>query len=140
MCFLRVPAFCKNTADSQWYTYDDTKVTAMCEEEVVTRAAYLLFYRRRPTAHPPTSDPGHWLHQLPKVQVSSGQPAVTQSRSHEDLLETHSSATSSASASPSAGKLSRTLPAKMNVIRFKEACMELVRRPKLFNSAELTFL
>jgi ubiquitin C-terminal hydrolase len=32
----------------EWYSYDDNDVTKISQKEVKTRAAYILFYRRRP--------------------------------------------------------------------------------------------
>ena len=78
-------AFCKNIADNKWYTFDDTKVTEMPEEEVVTRAAYLLFYQRRSTKQCNISDPNHWIHVLPRLQMKTSK--FKHSRSHEDLLD-----------------------------------------------------
>lgn len=40
-------AFCKNKTDGQWYNYDDSRVSPATEKSVQSRAAYLLFYRRR---------------------------------------------------------------------------------------------
>lgn len=33
--------------DGQWYSYDDSSVDLVPEEEVCTRGAYILFYQRR---------------------------------------------------------------------------------------------
>lgn len=81
-CFA---AFCKNIADNKWYTFDDTKVTEMPEEEVVTRAAYLLFYQRRNTKQCNINDLSHWIHILPRLQMKASK--FKHSRSHEDLLD-----------------------------------------------------
>ncbi|XP_018612468.1 ubiquitin carboxyl-terminal hydrolase 43-like isoform X2 [Scleropages formosus] len=40
-------AFCRNSVDGQWYSYDDSAVDQVPEEEVCTRGAYILFYHRR---------------------------------------------------------------------------------------------
>ncbi|WRT69987.1 uncharacterized protein IL334_006980 [Kwoniella shivajii] len=40
-------AFCRNRVDGQWYNYDDSRVSKADVESVQSRAAYLLFYRRR---------------------------------------------------------------------------------------------
>lgn len=40
--------------DGQWYSYDDSSVDLIPEEEVCTRGAYILFYERR-NAIPPWS-------------------------------------------------------------------------------------
>lgn len=42
-----VPAYCRNSVDGQWYSYDDSSVDLVPEEEVCTRGAYILFYQRR---------------------------------------------------------------------------------------------
>ena len=57
----------------------------MPEEEVVTRAAYLLFYQRRNAKQCSISDPGHWIHMLPRLQTKASK--FKHSRSHEDLLD-----------------------------------------------------
>ena len=79
-------AFCKNPADRQWYLFDDTKVTPIQEEDVVTRAAYLLFYQRRSPQNRNPSDPAHWIHKLGQINYKATRvPPV--SKSHEDLLD-----------------------------------------------------
>ncbi|CAI9735515.1 ubiquitin carboxyl-terminal hydrolase 31 [Octopus vulgaris] len=40
-------AFCKNPVDGSWYQFDDTQVKPISKKEVVTKAAYLLFYQHR---------------------------------------------------------------------------------------------
>lgn len=40
-------AFCKNTVDGSWQEFDDRRVTALPGDQVVTKAAYILFYQRR---------------------------------------------------------------------------------------------
>lgn len=40
-------SYVKNFVDNSWCHYDDSHVTQTSPEEVVTRAAYLLFYRKR---------------------------------------------------------------------------------------------
>ncbi|KAM9745609.1 ubiquitin carboxyl-terminal hydrolase 43 [Menidia menidia] len=47
-------AFCRNSVDGQWYSYDDSSVELVPEAEVCTRGAYILFYQRR-NAIPPWS-------------------------------------------------------------------------------------
>lgn len=39
-------AYCKNSADGNWYYYDDERVRLIEESKVVTSNAYLLFYVR----------------------------------------------------------------------------------------------
>ncbi|MGH0168707.1 UNVERIFIED_CONTAM: hypothetical protein FKN15_055198 [Acipenser sinensis] len=40
-------AYCRNSVDGQWYSYDDSSVDLIPEEEVSTRGAYILFYQKR---------------------------------------------------------------------------------------------
>ncbi|XP_051567992.1 ubiquitin carboxyl-terminal hydrolase 43-like isoform X2 [Myxocyprinus asiaticus] len=40
-------AYCRNSVDAQWYSYDDSSVELVPEEELCTRGAYILFYQRR---------------------------------------------------------------------------------------------
>ncbi|XP_048343357.1 ubiquitin carboxyl-terminal hydrolase 43 [Sphaerodactylus townsendi] len=40
-------AYCRNALDGHWYSYDDSTVEPVLEDDVSTRAAYILFYQRR---------------------------------------------------------------------------------------------
>ncbi|XP_054834235.1 ubiquitin carboxyl-terminal hydrolase 43 [Eublepharis macularius] len=40
-------AYCRNVLDGHWYSYDDSTVEPLLEDEVSTRGAYILFYQRR---------------------------------------------------------------------------------------------
>ncbi|XP_036125605.1 ubiquitin carboxyl-terminal hydrolase 43 [Molossus molossus] len=40
-------AYCRNSLDGQWYSYDDSTVESLLEDEVMTRGAYILFYQKR---------------------------------------------------------------------------------------------
>ncbi|KAM4030659.1 ubiquitin carboxyl-terminal hydrolase 43 [Anomaloglossus baeobatrachus] len=40
-------AYCRNSLDARWYSYDDNNVEHVLEDEVCTRGAYLLFYQKR---------------------------------------------------------------------------------------------
>ena len=42
-------AYCQNPIDKKWYDCDDSDVSRMNGSNAVTKAAYVLFYRRRPT-------------------------------------------------------------------------------------------
>nr|XP_047931934.1 ubiquitin carboxyl-terminal hydrolase 43 [Anser cygnoides] len=68
-------AYCCNSLDGRWYSYDDSTVEAVQEDEVSTRSAYILFYQRRDAipawsassaARGPTSSPlsHHWVARL----------------------------------------------------------------------------
>ncbi|XP_054891437.1 ubiquitin carboxyl-terminal hydrolase 43 isoform X1 [Poeciliopsis prolifica] len=76
-------AFCRNSVDGQWYSYDDSSVEPVPEAEVCTRGAYILFYQKRSTIPPwsasssltgstcsSTSD--HWLVRLNGGSCDSG--------------------------------------------------------------------
>jgi ubiquitin carboxyl-terminal hydrolase 4/11/15 len=39
-------AFCKNFVNKAWFCFDDTKVTRLDDDKIVSNAAYVLFYRR----------------------------------------------------------------------------------------------
>jgi len=40
-------AYCKNFVDKNWYEYDDSVVTKLNKSDIVSKAAYVLFYRRK---------------------------------------------------------------------------------------------
>ena len=40
-------AYCQNPIDKRWYEFDDSSVSSMQANGAVTKAAYVLFYRRR---------------------------------------------------------------------------------------------
>ncbi|KAF4079160.1 hypothetical protein AMELA_G00189890 [Ameiurus melas] len=40
-------AYAKNKADRKWYYFDDSSVSSATEDQIVTKAAYVLFYQRR---------------------------------------------------------------------------------------------
>ncbi|XP_012868555.1 PREDICTED: ubiquitin carboxyl-terminal hydrolase 43 [Dipodomys ordii] len=45
-------AYCRNSLDGQWYSYDDSTVEPLGEDEVNTRGAYILFYQKRNSIPP----------------------------------------------------------------------------------------
>ncbi|XP_012400867.1 inactive ubiquitin carboxyl-terminal hydrolase 50 isoform X2 [Antechinus flavipes] len=45
-------AFCKNTVNQTWYSFDDTRVCEIPDSAVQTAAAYLLFYSCQPFSIP----------------------------------------------------------------------------------------
>ena len=40
-------AFCKNPVINKWYEFDDSHVSAVDASSTITKAAYVLFYKRR---------------------------------------------------------------------------------------------
>ncbi|GAA6086368.1 ubiquitin carboxyl-terminal hydrolase 11 isoform X1 [Tachysurus ichikawai] len=51
----------RNKDNGQWYYFDDHNVTSATEEQIVTNAAYVLFYQRQDKIRHPTLAPpdGH---------------------------------------------------------------------------------
>nr|XP_035155914.2 ubiquitin carboxyl-terminal hydrolase 43 isoform X1 [Callithrix jacchus] len=45
-------AYCRNSLDGQWYSYDDSTVEPLQEDEINTRGAYILFYQKRNSIPP----------------------------------------------------------------------------------------
>ncbi|KAM9208768.1 ubiquitin carboxyl-terminal hydrolase 43 [Dugong dugon] len=45
-------AYCRNSLDGQWYSYDDSTVEPLREDEVNTRGAYILFYQKQNSIPP----------------------------------------------------------------------------------------
>lgn len=71
-------AYCRNSLDGQWYSYDDSTVEPLREDEVNSRGAYILFYQKR--------------NSIPPWSASSSMRGVCHSseghgvwRSHEEL-------------------------------------------------------
>lgn len=40
-------AFCRNPVSGKWYNCDDSSVSKINASDVVTKSAYVLFYKRR---------------------------------------------------------------------------------------------
>lgn len=40
-------AYAKNKVNGKWYYFDDSSVSVASEDQIVTKAAYVLFYERR---------------------------------------------------------------------------------------------
>ena len=72
-------------ATDSWYSFNDSRATEMREEEVVTRAAYLLFYQRRSAAND-SSRSHDWLSHLQLSTNSSLSRTVT-SHSLENIVD-----------------------------------------------------
>ncbi|XP_037832828.1 ubiquitin carboxyl-terminal hydrolase 11, partial [Kryptolebias marmoratus] len=47
-------SYAQNKDNGQWYYFDDSKVTFASEEQIVTNAAYVLFYHRQDKIRKPT--------------------------------------------------------------------------------------
>ncbi|KAM9344356.1 ubiquitin carboxyl-terminal hydrolase 11 [Pholidichthys leucotaenia] len=47
-------SYARNKDNAQWYYFDDSKVTYAKEDQIVSNAAYVLFYQRQDTIRKPT--------------------------------------------------------------------------------------
>ncbi|KAI8052074.1 hypothetical protein BDF22DRAFT_689823 [Syncephalis plumigaleata] len=58
-------AYAKNIATNAWYDFDDSTVTPIAENQIVSQSAYLLFYKRRKsTDNDNDNDDDSWLKNL----------------------------------------------------------------------------
>ncbi|XP_006630766.2 ubiquitin carboxyl-terminal hydrolase 4 [Lepisosteus oculatus] len=60
-------AYAKNKVDGQWYYFDDSSVSSATEDQIVTKAAYVLFYQRRDQETPLNSPPSASLGGAPEA-------------------------------------------------------------------------
>ncbi|XP_030633163.1 ubiquitin carboxyl-terminal hydrolase 4 [Chanos chanos] len=60
-------AYAKNKCDGKWYYFDDSSVSSASEDQIVTKAAYVLFYQRRDVGSPPKSPPSASLGGAPET-------------------------------------------------------------------------
>lgn len=72
-----ISAFCKNPIDFHWYEFDDTHVKPISSRDIVSRAAYLLFYQKRQlteASRTALQNGTHWiftLYERPSVDNTS---------------------------------------------------------------------
>ena len=68
-------AYCKNPVDGTWSLFDDTRVERIKENQIVTKAAYLLFYARHnvgsSSASESSSGSDHWTWKMPRFSYES---------------------------------------------------------------------
>ena len=68
-------AYCKNPVDFTWYLFDDMRVEKISKHQIVTKAAYLLFYTRRnvgsSSASESSSGSEHWVWRMPQFSYES---------------------------------------------------------------------
>lgn len=79
--------YAKNKDNGQWYYFDDSKVTYAREDQIVTNAAYVLFYQRQDKIRKPT---------LPAPNTSPAPSAtdITSCKDNEDDAGSGAAATS----------------------------------------------
>ena len=68
-------AYCKNPVDGTWFLFDDMRVEKINENQIITKAAYLLFYARRnvgsSSASESSSGSDHWTRRMPQFSFES---------------------------------------------------------------------
>uniref|UniRef100_A0A7N6BV04 Ubiquitin carboxyl-terminal hydrolase n=1 Tax=Anabas testudineus TaxID=64144 RepID=A0A7N6BV04_ANATE len=60
-------AYGKNKVDGKWYYFDDSSVSSASEDQIVTKAAYVLFYQRRDEEVPSKPQPSASLGGAPEA-------------------------------------------------------------------------
>uniref|UniRef100_A0A3Q3F3R1 Ubiquitin carboxyl-terminal hydrolase n=1 Tax=Labrus bergylta TaxID=56723 RepID=A0A3Q3F3R1_9LABR len=60
-------AYGKNKVDGKWYYFDDSSVSSATEDQIVTKAAYVLFYQRRDEEAPSKPQPSASLGGAPET-------------------------------------------------------------------------
>ncbi|XP_045525796.1 ubiquitin carboxyl-terminal hydrolase 31 isoform X1 [Pieris brassicae] len=97
-------AACKNPYDNHWYKFDDSRVTAVDDEnaysELVNNSAYMLFYRRKKAnvIHScSTEDKEHWALRMPRYKPIETLNEVSEIDKNESDVEEKSVDTSTTS-------------------------------------------
>ncbi|RMX43957.1 hypothetical protein pdam_00019814 [Pocillopora damicornis] len=87
-------AYCKNPVDFTWYLFDDMRVEKISKHQIVTKAAYLLFYTRRnvgsSSASESSSGSEHWVWRMPQFSYESVFSSRDELSSKEDSTTGHS--------------------------------------------------
>ena len=79
-------AACLNKSNGMWYRFDDSKVSQISPDEVITADAYLLFYQRQSNCH--NSEFGHWSS---KIALSTVPASLNISNRHKTELKNSAS-------------------------------------------------
>lgn len=106
-------AFCKNPIDSSWYHYDDSRVKPISKNDVVTKAAYLLFYQRRSLFNRQAEEVqrgSHWIYPLHGISLNMEEPPLPPVR-------TTSRASYRSSTPPTPRWRQRSLPPPLSSVR-----------------------
>ncbi|XP_066580376.1 ubiquitin carboxyl-terminal hydrolase 15 isoform X2 [Amia ocellicauda] len=74
-------AFAKNKDDNKWFYFDDSSVSPASEEQIVSKAAYVLFYQRQDTI----SGTGYFA--LDREDQDAATALGASAQSDEDLIE-----------------------------------------------------
>ncbi|KAI9204854.1 uncharacterized protein BJ171DRAFT_567881 [Polychytrium aggregatum] len=78
-------AYAKNIIDGEWYNFDDSRVSRASESEVVSSAAYLLFYVRRESRSKSARE--HIIERLKDIEAKLAEqppPAASSYRPYEN--------------------------------------------------------
>ena len=73
-------AFCKNPTDGRWYSYDDSAVQPISDDQLITAGAYMLFYVRQSllsssplssseSSQSSCSSANHWINHMPPFKL-----------------------------------------------------------------------
>lgn len=106
-------AFCKNPIDGSWYHYDDSRVKPISKNDVVTKAAYLLFYQRRSLFNRQAEEVqrgNHWIYPLHGISLNTEEPPLPPVR-------TTSRASYRSSTPPTPRWRQRSLPPPLSSVR-----------------------
>nr|XP_006014127.1 PREDICTED: ubiquitin carboxyl-terminal hydrolase 4-like [Latimeria chalumnae] len=74
-------AYAKNKSDGKWYYFDDSSVSLASEDQIVTKAAYVLFYQRKDDDIQTTSNPAN--------PGALTEETLLESRTEEDCMDTN---------------------------------------------------
>lgn len=94
-------AYCRNPYDTQWYSFDDTRVESIKKTNLITNSAYMLFYQKRTnnsagsSSAASTSSAGsgldHWVSRMPPFYFNNKNVSTVgnnkQSKSQEVLCQ-----------------------------------------------------
>jgi ubiquitin C-terminal hydrolase len=69
-------AYGKNKLDGKWYHFDDSSVTEAKQSEIVTKAAYVLFYHRRDTNSPAKPASASSIAHMTNVAAAAAEPTA----------------------------------------------------------------
>ncbi|XP_052816760.1 ubiquitin carboxyl-terminal hydrolase 31-like [Mya arenaria] len=78
-------AYCKNPVNMQWYEFDDTTVQPLQSNEIISKAAYLLFYQRKQltnNTHDNLLSNSHWVFSVnePPLSVATSKSSVSEGK------------------------------------------------------------
>ena len=83
-------AFCKNMETNEWYNFDDDMLSKLKDEEVISPAAYLLFYIRHDIMKKSYAQiVDQRLHEISEVLKNTSEIVNLKKNEHEKNLQSH---------------------------------------------------